>query len=785
MYSEGPTSIIHGTHSDNEQKAIIARAVWHQFTTVVILKQNMRQKSQTPGDQKLRKCLERMRYGACTPTDIQLLRSRIVGRHLNQPKLTDPNFHYVSIITSWNAYRDKINSLRSEQFAQECNSTLQTFYSKDQWKSDTKAEPKKQRKNSRKVNPHRSNNNINPYLQDALWNLSHCCSDNHPGILRLCKGLPVMIKKNIATECCVTNGAEARVVSWISKPLDDTGKLQLETVFVELISPPKNIQLEGLPLNVVPINRTQQDIQCMMPNGKTLSIHRDQIPLVPNFAMTDYNSQGRTRAYNVVDLQNCKSNQSVYTCLSRGSTLEGTAIIQGFNDKKITSGISGWLRQEFRELEILNTVTSLHYNRKLPPTVGGIARKQIVYTYRKWKGEDFVPRGVPLEIKWSEHNTWSNADSPDEEPWHVVEYSSSKKPAKPNRKSQRAQNPELPISMFVSAKGTVALKTVSNSTKPTKKRKKPDHQDQTTSTATKKIKLDTAHPEVLPSYRSSNWGFEWSDWSCAYDSLFSILLHAAVHSEDMFISTHLDEVPLLHTLVEKYVGAIQQGYPVESARDFVRTMLHNVDSEEFPLHTAIGTEINMLCSYVLENGNDILHKQKKCKHCDFVDILPTTDNIAYNDLLLTCSKFRWQKQGFNTSTSAQRTPAEWILANLHQPSRLICPNCNNNLYTQIALYEMPLFIRLRVDDVKVHWTFLLEVQQYTYRLCGFIYYGSNHFTSRIVTADQQLWYNNGIKDGQHYKFEGPLDTFTMQQLAKAPNSRKLIIAVYVLYTKRN
>ena len=87
----------------------------------------------------------------------------------------------------------------------------------------------------------------------------------------------------------------------------------------------------------------------MMPNGKVLSISRDQVPLVPNFAMTDYNSQGRTRANNVVDLNNCRNYQSIYTCLSRGSTYEGTAIIQGFDDSKVRCGVTGWLRQEFRE----------------------------------------------------------------------------------------------------------------------------------------------------------------------------------------------------------------------------------------------------------------------------------------------------------------------------------------------------------------------------------------------------------------------------------------------------
>jgi len=32
--------------------------------------------------------------------------------------------------------------------------------------------------------------------------------------LSLCVGMPVMIKCNEATECCVTNGAEATVIGW-------------------------------------------------------------------------------------------------------------------------------------------------------------------------------------------------------------------------------------------------------------------------------------------------------------------------------------------------------------------------------------------------------------------------------------------------------------------------------------------------------------------------------------------------------------------------------------------
>jgi len=46
----------------------------------VILRENMRQRTQTPEDAKLRTALENMRYSACTPEDIKFLRTQIAGR---------------------------------------------------------------------------------------------------------------------------------------------------------------------------------------------------------------------------------------------------------------------------------------------------------------------------------------------------------------------------------------------------------------------------------------------------------------------------------------------------------------------------------------------------------------------------------------------------------------------------------------------------------------------------------------------------------------------------------
>src|SRR5882757_7072963 len=97
------------------QEAAIEKALWHQVTTVVILRKNMRQRTQTPEDTKLRTALENMRYAACTPEDIVFLKTRIAGRRPEQPKLSNKEFRNVSIITALNAQKDRINELRSEE----------------------------------------------------------------------------------------------------------------------------------------------------------------------------------------------------------------------------------------------------------------------------------------------------------------------------------------------------------------------------------------------------------------------------------------------------------------------------------------------------------------------------------------------------------------------------------------------------------------------------------------------------------------------------------------------
>ncbi|KAF8813192.1 hypothetical protein BYT27DRAFT_7029571, partial [Phlegmacium glaucopus] len=77
-------------------------------------------------------------------------------------------------------------------------------------------------------------------------------------------------------------------------------------------------------------------------------------------------------------------------------------IINGIHPSKITGGASGALRQEFRELELLDNITALKFDDKLPINIAMADRRNILIDlFRKWKGEKYVPATVHSAIRWS------------------------------------------------------------------------------------------------------------------------------------------------------------------------------------------------------------------------------------------------------------------------------------------------------------------------------------------------------------------------------------------------
>ena len=107
LYNPMVSSVIHTTNSVSTQKKSIGKALWHQFTVVVLLKQNMRQTSEE--DQKFRKLLVNLRMNSCDVEDFELMHSRVPHPDHPDIDMDHPDVRHSNMITCWNTNSDLLN----------------------------------------------------------------------------------------------------------------------------------------------------------------------------------------------------------------------------------------------------------------------------------------------------------------------------------------------------------------------------------------------------------------------------------------------------------------------------------------------------------------------------------------------------------------------------------------------------------------------------------------------------------------------------------------------------
>jgi hypothetical protein len=125
-----------------------------------------------------------MRYGACTPDDIQFLHTRIAGRPSDQPTVASMNFRNVAIICDIHTQKDMINQLGCERFAAETGQELTNFYSVDKWGKESEPALKQKWGKSKAASKSKHKSNEIPF--DIQMEICHGATDHFPGKLSLC-----------------------------------------------------------------------------------------------------------------------------------------------------------------------------------------------------------------------------------------------------------------------------------------------------------------------------------------------------------------------------------------------------------------------------------------------------------------------------------------------------------------------------------------------------------------------------------------------------------------------
>jgi hypothetical protein len=209
----------------------------------------------------------------------------------------------------------------------------------------------------------------------------------------------------------------------------------------------------------------------------------------------------------------------------------------------VTGGASGALRQEFRELEVLDDVVQLRYEGKLPITVVGDRRHTLLYSFRSCKGENYVPANVHKAIRWTRNDPFP-LDAVDDKENSSLNLVSN---------TQKGCTGSTKVGSTATSSSAITLVTSKITSLVNKVKRKLDNDTSDSTPRTKRVKFhhQTEDNEDVAALMPP--GTTWSNNSCAYDATIVIL-----HSIWLENPEHYTE--LLRSLSNQYLTPLLQRF---------------------------------------------------------------------------------------------------------------------------------------------------------------------------------------------------------------------------------
>ncbi|PBK82720.1 hypothetical protein ARMGADRAFT_946059, partial [Armillaria gallica] len=513
------------------------------------------------------------------------------------------------------------------------------------------------------------------------------------------------------------------------------GQRVLETLFVRLSNPPRDVKFKELPMNIVPLTRTPSAILCSLPADSSISINQSQIEIIPNFTMTNYCLQGKTHHMNPVDLMNCRSHQSYCTALSHSATAEGTLLLPNFmdpcqpafNPRKIQGGCSGHLQQEFRELELLDHITLLLYNSMLPCMVVGERRCDLLMRFQSNVGHSFVPPGIEHAIAWSPYNPVCPVNCSEFE-WDIK------------------CMPHLPSGIL----------------------HREDENIQKMPSIVEMLTKSFPEPAVSASRPISPImfvpsGCAWYNNSCPYDLVIFVLANMW-KSNPIRFAEHFNDInqEWLGELLQSLTLHMEGKYLLEQVRDFMRHKLHR----EYPNMFVWGKETS---------PGAITEKWFNCS----TPFMTVRNKCINGHIMRPVHYYLCSITSLSLSKSLPHMIDQYLTLTQYYPSRMVCSECEGATRKMECYHTCPTMIPVYTEgtniDPKQTFTLQLEDNSAMYCLSGVIYYGTSHFTARYVDETGNMWFNDGYVQGRTAINKGEINQVDM---TSSTDGRKPIMAFY-------
>ena len=167
----------------------------------------------------------------------------------------------------------------------------------------------------------------------------------------------MLITENLALAGKVVNGARGTIKQIV---YDLVGNNRVaRCVYVEV--PGSTLQLPGEDKHIIPVFPRPSTFTYTSKSRLKFKISRQQIPIVPGWAFTDYKAQGASLHTAIVDLTSARNVQHGYVMLSRAISLTNLAILRHFNPARALGRLPKDLRTELERLAVLDLETTTRF----------------------------------------------------------------------------------------------------------------------------------------------------------------------------------------------------------------------------------------------------------------------------------------------------------------------------------------------------------------------------------------------------------------------------------------
>jgi ATP-dependent exoDNAse (exonuclease V), alpha subunit - helicase superfamily I member len=338
-------------HDENQRvTAKLGRAIFLQFETVVILRQQMR-----ISDHHWIEILGRLREGECTEQDLKDIRQLVLtNKKCDIPDFSKEPWSEAILITARHSVRNAWNAMALNNH---CNKTGHIRYISSA--EDSKG---------------RNREDLSIHERYEVARLTADKTGRLPDRVEIAIGMKTLVTWNLATDADLANGTRGTITQIILDPREEGGiqdgvkLLQFPPAMI-LFKPNEDSQqtFPNVEKGYIPIFPSEATFTIHPSPKKTKSITRRQLAVDSAYSFTDYRSQGQTLEYVIIDIghppKGPLSPFNAYVALSRSRGRQNIRLLRDFDDSLFTHHPCEALRDEDERLQRMNDKTKTQFSQ--------------------------------------------------------------------------------------------------------------------------------------------------------------------------------------------------------------------------------------------------------------------------------------------------------------------------------------------------------------------------------------------------------------------------------------